>query len=229
MTMRIPRLKITLLQLCLAVGLAATGFGVVFTAEIELTCLLLVAYCLSLLTPLQRFTLRWCPSVAALCVVAISAASVDMVATMVVGCFGFVMCCSTIFCIPRSEGCRLDLRYVGLWLASLGCIISVPATLWPVRLAFASSRPDFERVAARIDSGQHVKMPQNVGGYTIIGAELRNGRPCLWTSTDPRGFEGFVRNPVGGVNRKLGRYPNTVFNLWSYTRLDLDWAFISED
>ncbi len=45
---------------------------------------------------------------------------------------------------------------------------------------------------------------ERVGLFTIVDAELRDGRPCLWTNTDPAGFLGFVRNPYAGVNPAAG-------------------------
>jgi hypothetical protein len=72
-------------------------------------------------------------------------------------------------------------------------------------------------------------VPVRVGRFTIAMAEFKDGTACLWTSTYPNGFTGFVRNPYVGVNPASGLNSTTSFNLRSSIRLDDDWACICED
>jgi hypothetical protein len=105
-------------------------------------------------------------------------------------------------------------------ILSLVVIISVAATHWPLRIAYAWSRDSFDGVAQRIRSGEHVTTPLRAGLFTIQRAELsHHGIVCLWTQPNPGGSTGFVQC----------RRDYVPFNLWSMVRLDDRWQFISED
>ena len=105
-------------------------------------------------------------------------------------------------------------------ILSLAVIISVAATHWPLRVAYAWSRDSFDAVAQRVRSGEHVTTPLRAGLFTIQRAELsHHGIVCLWTQPHPSGSTGFVQC----------RRDYVPFNLWSMVRLDDRWQFISED
>ncbi len=104
--------------------------------------------------------------------------------------------------------------------ASLAVIISVAATNWPLRVAYAMSRDGFDALAQQIRTGDNVSTPVRSGLFVVRQAELsRNGIVCLWTHPNPSGSTGFVQCPRDHVP----------FNLWSIVRLDDNWQFISED
>lgn len=108
-------------------------------------------------------------------------------------------------------------------LASVLCvsvIISVAATHWPLRVAYALSRDSFDTLAQRVRAGELVAMPVSAGFFTIERAELSyHGIVCLWTHPHPSGSTGFVQC----------RRDHVPFNLWSLIRLDERWQYISED
>ena len=112
---------------------------------------------------------------------------------------GFALCLAATPTIPRRPDNGRDRRFVALVLASLLIIASVAYTPWPLHVAFAHTRSDFEAIARRLESGEHVAGPIRVGVYTVERAELDEGRACLWTDTNPSGRTGFVRNPRPGV------------------------------
>jgi len=105
-------------------------------------------------------------------------------------------------------------------ILSLVLIISVAATHWPLRVAYAWSRESFDVVAQSVRSGEHITTPLRAGLFTIQRAELsHHGIVCLWTHPHPAGSTGFVQC----------RRDYVPFNLWSIVRLDDRWQFISED
>jgi len=210
-------------KLMVAVGLIAVFCGCVFAANTDATPWLFAGYLLTLLTRWRRYTLRWFPAVIALGVVAVTANDVEAISACIVAALGVLACAVAAIALGRKR------RNAIVALASLLCIASVFFTLWPLKLTFAASRPEFEAMARKLDAGHEMTVPRKLGRFIIVKAEMRNGRPCLWTDTDPSGFSGFVRNPYGGVNMAKGLYPNDAFNLWSCIKLDGDWAFIDED
>jgi hypothetical protein len=105
-------------------------------------------------------------------------------------------------------------------IISLAIIISVAATHWPLRVAYAWSRVSFDAVAQRVRSGERVQTPLRAGLFTIQRAEIsHHDIVCLWTQPHPSGSTGFVQC----------RRDYVPFNLWSMVRLDERWQFISED
>jgi len=105
-------------------------------------------------------------------------------------------------------------------IVSLAVIISVVATRWPLRVAYALSRSSFNTLAHHVRNGERVATPVRAGLFTIRHAELsHHGIVCLWTQPHPGGSTGFV---------ECGR-DYVPFNLWSIVRLDDRWQFISED
>lgn len=216
-------------QLAIGIGIVAIVLAALLAADVESIGLLFAAYFLTLLGRVRRYTLSWCPAVIALMVVSLSASGMEMVSSWLMSTVGFLACGFAGVMLTLLHQGRARNRLALISALSLLCIVSVPVTHWPFRLAFAASRPAFEVVANRLHDGQAVPVPTRVGRFRIKGAELRDGRPCLWADTSPGGATGFVRNPLNGVNTTRGRHPNTMFNLWSAIVLGDDWAYISED
>ena len=102
----------------------------------------------------------------------------------------------------------------------LSIIISVAATYWPLRVAYAVSRDSIDSLAQRVRAGEHIEMPVRAGIFAVRRAEIsHHGIVCLWTYPHPSGSTGFVQC----------RRDYVPFNLWSLIRLDDRWQFISED
>ncbi|TWT58302.1 hypothetical protein KOR42_16760 [Thalassoglobus neptunius] len=100
-------------------------------------------------------------------------------------------------------------------------IASVAFLNWPLKLAFAASQNDFERVAKQLDDGETVQAPIQIGLFNVAKAEVnRNGVICFWTDDDPSGATGFVNG-----DESVGEE----FNLWSQCGVARDWQFLSED
>jgi len=221
--------QITVGRLLIAIGVVAIVCSSLFAADSVSTRVLFAAYVSTLLTRWRRLALRWCPGMIVLAVIAATAYEFEVISACIVALAGFLACAMAApFAMRKRDGryAKGDKIVVAV---SLLCIVSVLFTLWPLKLAFAASRPAFEAFARRVEAGYRPNGPEKVGRYLIREVEIRDGRPCLWVDPNPGGPTGFVRNPFGGVNSAKGRYPNTAFNLWSYLRLDGDWAYISED
>lgn len=131
-----------------------------------------------------------------------------------------VIVLGSVFVLSRRHVLRSVLpAFVGASF-SLGLIISVAASDWPLHAAYACSRGSFEAVAQRVRDGEIIATPLRAGLFKIRRAELsRRGIVCLWTHPDPGGNAGFVQCPREDMP----------FNLWSIVRLDDHWQFIQED
>lgn len=140
-------------------------------------------------------------------------------------------------------GCTISLAVLGLWavlaasvvyvglhdgrrrrvLVVLGCfllIVSLPTTLWPLRITVALSRPALEELADRVEQGHVVRGPRRVGVLFVHGSELRGATPLLVTSPNPGNVGGLVRCAPSAAAR---------FNLWSAYSIDPSWQLIFED
>jgi hypothetical protein len=216
-------MRLTTSHLLVLVGLAAMACASLFAADNDWTWTVFAAYPLLLLARRGRPMARWFPVVLAMAVVALSAAGARDVAA------GFVALVATLFILLVSPllAWRRDWRTKGFHrpavsvaALSIGLMISVVATSWPLHVAFLASRREFDIFARRLESGYVMQRPERVGRFIVNTAEIRDGHPCLWLGVDPAGFDGFVRIPPHAPG---------AFNIWTYLRLDDDWAFISED
>ncbi len=113
-----------------------------------------------------------------------------------------------------------SVRQLFMGTTTIAILLSVATSDWPLRTAYTLSRPSFERVAEHVRAGDEIDTPCLVGLFRIRKAEVyHNGVVCLWTEDDSAGPTGFVQ--CGS--------DDPPFNLWSHTRLDGCWQFISED
>jgi hypothetical protein len=110
-----------------------------------------------------------------------------------------------------------------LLIGAAGAIaLSVMTTHWPVRLAFAASRSEFETLADQIDGGNIPQVPKRIGPFLVQEAGLNvRGRVFFWTSTEGAGSIGFVRCPDDLVRSQ--------FNVWSTLKLGHGWHLVAED
>jgi hypothetical protein len=116
---------------------------------------------------------------------------------------------------------RFSVLHCALVLALALCMLSVPLTQWPLRLAFAISRPALDDLAVRLSAGDYPEFPCRAGVFWIKSGQTNQGRPCLWTDPQSSGPTGFVK--------RTATAPNNWFNLWSDVALDADWRLVSED
>ena len=116
----------------------------------------------------------------------------------------------------RSARARWTNAVVGLICGAV--FVSVSTTQWPLRLAYALSRPSLDAVAFSLKSGAKYSQPTRAGVFSIEKAEIRNGQICLWTDIDTTGF---IRRPLNNSSSN--------FNSWSSLTLDDQWRYISED
>ncbi len=208
-TKAMPRrsFRITTGQLSIAVGVSAMALASILAADAGVTWMLFAGYFLTLSSPLRRHTLRWCPLAISLAVVAVaasqtiafSASMLEAVWIVMAGCFGLLLCVVAFSSVPRRTGGGYDRRYLCLWVACLLGIASIPFTNWPLRLSFGAMKGELEDIATKASKGKSVAVPVSVGPCVIRRVEMRDGRPCLWTDTNPSGYTGFVRNPYGGI------------------------------
>ena len=102
-------------------------------------------------------------------------------------------------------------------------VVSIIAFNWPLRAAYAFSRPAFDQVSQQMSAGETIESPQRIGWFRIERVEAPGGTDYqglqLWTSVHPNGNTGFVQSAPDQLP----------FNLWSHFRLDETWQFISED
>ncbi|MEO0806468.1 MAG: hypothetical protein AAFY33_09200 [Cyanobacteria bacterium J06643_4] len=99
-------------------------------------------------------------------------------------------------------------------------IVSVLGTHWPLRLAYAQSKPAFDQAAEQVRAGNVPETPGWIGLFYIEKAEIyHNGVVCLWTNDHPSGPTGFVQHGPD----------NLPFNIWTEILLDDTWQFVSED
>ena len=106
-------------------------------------------------------------------------------------------------------------------------VVSIIAFNWPLRIAYALSRPAFDQVAEQVVTGETIATPRRIGWFRIQRIEApgpaANGIDHkglrLWTGVHPNGNTGFVQASPD----------NLQFNLWSHFRLDETWQFIAED
>jgi hypothetical protein len=120
-----------------------------------------------------------------------------------------------------TDRARVSVAHLVFLVALGGLIVSVPWTQWPLRVAFAISRPALADLAQQLAAGEYPGFPCRAGAFLILRGETDQGRPCLWTDTNPSGRTGFVK--------RTATVPNNAFNLWSDVELDADWRLISED
>ncbi len=102
--------------------------------------------------------------------------------------------------------------------------VSVIWTGWPLRGHFLLVRPIMDSMADRLEKGENVETPVQVGLLRVQMAEVdgwHGGVPCLWTDLYKGGYTGFVRTTSDKVDSQ--------FNLWSNLKLDRNWQFIEED
>ncbi|MEO1591700.1 MAG: hypothetical protein AAFU71_10460 [Cyanobacteria bacterium J06632_22] len=110
---------------------------------------------------------------------------------------------------------------------AIALILSIMVFHWPLRLAYAFSRPAFNQIAAQVTAGETIATPQRVGWFWIEEIALpehlfsyaEDGIVCLWTGVHPFGNTGFVQTTSD----------NLPFNLWTHLKLDNTWQFIAED
>ena len=120
----------------------------------------------------------------------------------------------------RRHSKRLALVAGCILLASAIANASSELASFPLRLGYRLSKQPMDKAAARLRAGESISTPCWVGSIRVKKAELSwRGIPCLWTHPHPNGSDGFVQTPPDYIP----------FNIWSHTKIDNEWQFISED
>lgn len=106
-------------------------------------------------------------------------------------------------------------------VACIACMTSVFLTNWPLRAAFAVSKPALERLARETEAGEHLEFPRFAGTFLIREAGLTHrGTVFLRTSCIPAGPDEFARCSADATEGQ--------FNVWR--QIDLgEWQLIFED
>ena len=156
------------------------------------------------------------PTAMFLPVAAMVAASPWFVEPILMQILGVVLCVCVFIAILFALTLRMSL--VGTTVIAI--VLSIVLTNWPMRAAFAISRPTFDQIANDVRMGNELDTPFWAGLFRIRKAEVYyNNVVCLWTHQNPAGKSGFVQCPP----------ENPPFNLWSHITLDASWQFITED
>ena len=151
----------------------------------------------------------------------------EIVSLRLVGFFAAVFLASLIvalMALPALESQKRFRRQVAL---SFALVVSIVLFNWPLRMAYAFSRPAFDQVTAQVMAGETMETPQRIGWFRIERVDApgtaANGidhqELRLWTNVHPYGNTGFVQASPDNLR----------FNLWSHFKLDDTWQFISED
>lgn len=107
---------------------------------------------------------------------------------------------------------------LAMFLLIVGSIVE---TQWPLRLAFAISRPSLDQLAEQIREHGRIREQRRAGLFVVRTSQVTaDGVVCLWTEPDPWGNTGFVKCAPERAQR---------FNLWSTLQLSDDWQLVSED
>ena len=151
----------------------------------------------------------------------------EIVSLRLLGFFAAVFLAAIMVTLMVTPALKSRKRFRRQVVASLIMVVSIIAFNWPLRAAYAVSRPAFDQVAQQVSSGETIETPQRIGWFRIErvdapglaanGIEHQGLR--LWTDVHPAGNTGFVQSDSD----------NLYFNLWSHFSLDETWQFISED
>ena len=112
-------------------------------------------------------------------------------------------------------------------MVSLMIVVSIIMFNWPLRMAYAFSRPAFDQVAEQVAMGETLATPRRIGWFRVKRIEapgpaangIDNHGLRLWTGLHPNGNTGFVKSSPEDLR----------LNLWSHFQLDETWQLIAED
>lgn len=73
-------------------------------------------------------------------------------------------------------------------------VLAVLTTDWPLRVSFAVSRPELERLAVAINRGEPPKSPIRAGLFLVRDTGFNHkGWTCLWLDSNKNGRTGFAQ------------------------------------
>ena len=143
------------------------------------------------------------------------------------GCLAVVFPAVLMVALLAVPDLRAQKRFQRQAAVSLVLVVSIIMFNWPLRVAYAFSRPAFDQVAEQVMAGETLTTPRRIGwfrvqrieapGFAANGIAFQGLR--LWTGIHPHGNSGFVRSSPDDLR----------FNLWSHFKLDETWQFIAED
>ena len=103
-------------------------------------------------------------------------------------------------------------------------------THWPFHLAFLASTPALDRLADRVDAGQHIASPEWAGLFHVVGSAVdpSSGNVGLIIDPDPSERSGFVR-ARGAASVPAGPSRGPFYNLDLDLKLCERWRYQCED
>lgn len=103
---------------------------------------------------------------------------------------------------------------------TIGVLLSVAISQWPIQVAFRWNQTALERTSQAIRRGESLKTPCWIGTFRIEKVGMQQGVVCLWTNASPAGETGLIHTETAA---------ETIFNTRSHLRLSPTWQFISID
>jgi hypothetical protein len=123
---------------------------------------------------------------------------------------------------PNAKRFQLNKADRTTLLLSFAFCVSIVLTQWPLRAAFALSRPTLERNAQLMKNGTTLNTPRFVGLLWVKHAEISplSKTPCFWLDNSSSGRRGLVQGTPATAHH---------FNLWSTQEMSSGWQLVSED
>lgn len=143
-----------------------------------------------------------------------------LTASVFVGCVFLIWAMAVLICFRRFV--RLSHRMKFLAVTAAVVVLTAMLTSWPLRVAFAVSRAEFERQTDQLTAGNATRIPCRMGLFVVRKIEIdRNGDVFFWTSTGPSGAIGFVKC--------LDKSAVPKSNNWYSRALGQGWYYVVED
>lgn len=157
----------------------------------------------------------------------LSVKPLEIISLRLLGCLAAAFLTIVIVVLLALPALRFQKRFQWQAAISLVIVVSIIMFNWPLRIAYAFSRPAFDRVAEQVMAGETIATPRRIGWFRVerieapgpAANEIDDHGLLLWTGIHPNGNTGFVRSSPEDLR----------FNLWSHFQLDETWQLIAED
>ena len=151
----------------------------------------------------------------------------EIISLRLLGCLAAIFLTILLLALLAIPALKSQQRFRRRAAVSLMMVVSIIVLNWPLRIAYAFSRPAFDRVAEQVIAGETFTTPRRIGWFRIerievpgpAANEIDHHGLLLWTGIHPNGNTGFVQSSPDDLR----------FNLWSHFQLDETWQLIAED